>query len=66
MSAYIPVVHCATCQKDLPYGAATVMRVENDRNRYIKVRCHGQEQRIGFTDQPGQRVVLWQKPSTDG
>lgn len=63
--AYIPTVICATCNKTLPYGAATVMRVHSKDERYIRVRCHGQEQKIGFADQPQQTVTLWQR-STDG
>jgi RNase P subunit RPR2 len=65
MPAYIPTVFCETCGKELPYGASTVMRVQDKEQRYIRVRCHGEELRIDFADVPGKRVVAWQK-SLDG
>ena len=58
---YIPLIHCAKCNKDVPYGV-DVMRVSSSDGieRYIRVRCHGEEQRVNFTDKSGEKVVLWQ------
>lgn len=60
MTAYIPTIHCAKCQKVV----ASAMRLSDGTNRHILVRCHGEEQRIGFSDTPSEQVTLWQEPST--
>lgn len=63
MPAYIPAVFCAKCNKEIPYGKTTAMRIHHEKQRYILVRCHGEELKIPFADKPGQTRVLWQDKS---
>lgn len=54
---YIPKVYCLTCKKP----AEKTMRVFDPRTneRYIDVKCHGNECRIGFVQEPGQTVEVF-------
>jgi hypothetical protein len=54
--AFIPQVYCAKCHKVV----TDVMRLSDNKTRWIRVRCHGQEQKIGFVFSPQERVELWQ------
>ncbi len=63
MPAYIPMIFCGKCNTEVPYGSTTAMRVHSNKERYIRVRCHGEELKIGFADKPNQRVILWQERS---
>ena len=65
MPAYIPKVICAKCQKEVPYGMRSVMRVHDETQRYIRVRCHGEEIDIPFETEPNQVVVLWRGGGDD-
>ena len=53
--SFIPAVYCAKCNKRV----ADVMRLHTKSERFIRVRCHGQEERIGFVDSPDVQVRLW-------
>lgn len=55
--AYIPKIVCAECGKPV----ADVMRLSDGKTRWIRVRCHGKEARVNFTDKPDQTVTLWEK-----
>jgi len=53
--SYISAVYCAKCGKTV----TDVMRLHTKNERFIRVRCHGQEERIGFVDSPDVQVKLW-------
>jgi hypothetical protein len=59
--SFIPIVYCAKCNKTV----TDVMRLHTKTERFVRVRCHGQEERIGFVDKPEERVELWGKASTN-
>ena len=58
MISYIPHVTCGKCNKEV----TDVQRLGDGRDRWVRVRCHKQEARIGFVDDPDARIVLWQEP----
>jgi hypothetical protein len=58
MIAYIPDIRCAKCNKPV----LDVMRLQDGNRRYLRVRCHGKEERIGFAASPKEVVTLWQEP----
>lgn len=53
--SYIPKVYCAKCQKDV----TDIQRVSNSRIAWVRVRCHGDEQRIPFANSPTEKLTLW-------
>jgi hypothetical protein len=56
MISYIPAVYCAKCGKRV----ADVMRLHTKNERFVRVRCHGAVQHIGFADNPDEQVTLWE------
>lgn len=59
--AYMPKVFCAKCRAYVPYDGTSVVRVQQDKERYILVRHHGQEAKIGFVTDPTEEVTLWRE-----
>jgi hypothetical protein len=56
MISFIPAVYCVKCNKRI----TDVMRLHTKDERFVRVRCHGQEVRIGFADNPDVQVKLWE------
>ncbi len=52
-------VHCLKCDKP-----ATVMRTYDAKNnrRFVVAKCHGQEVRLPFQDQPNVTLEAWGEP----
>jgi hypothetical protein len=61
MIAFIPKVTCAQCNKPIK----DVQRLSDGKNRWIRVRCHGKEVRIGFSSKADDQVTLWQPEMID-
>jgi hypothetical protein len=56
MISFIPAVYCVKCNKRI----TDVMRLHTKTERFVRVRCHGQEERISFVDSPDEQVKLWE------